>query len=150
MAVRENPPSGDHDAHAPTQSGTFVILQPLPLEVKCGGRKFRLQIETESVSGESRLFGVDTEAERHGCYSAYLIALPARRAVLEAKIVSQGIESQGRAAFGMFSQSPGTSFAAPYILPNSRWRRGIAVKRSRYACLRCCSSFCLRSSALSW
>jgi hypothetical protein len=89
---------------APSPSGRFVLLEPLPLEVLSFGRPYRLQIETESVSGESRLLGVDLTAERAGSYSAYLVATPARKATLEAKITFQGIESQGRAGFGMFTQ----------------------------------------------
>ena len=89
---------------APSPSGRFVLLEPLPLEVLSCGRPYRIQIETESVSGESRLLGVDLTAERAGSYSAYLVATPAREAALEARIISEGIESQGRAGFGMFSQ----------------------------------------------
>jgi len=56
------------------------------------------------VYGESRFLAVDMTAERAGLYSEFLIARPARRAVLEARTKVNVIESQGEAGFGMFGR----------------------------------------------
>lgn len=86
---------------APKDAGTFVLVAPVPLEVAWHDRRFRLQVESESISGECRLPAVDLAAER-GTYSAYLIAQPARESVLEAQMKGDGLKCQGRAGFALF------------------------------------------------
>jgi hypothetical protein len=105
MPVPSTPQPRYPGVREPTPTGTVVLLTPLPVTVDWEGRPYRLQIEQESVSGESRLLGVDVTAERAGSYSAFLVALPGRRPALEAKIRGDGIQAGGGLVTGSHAGS---------------------------------------------
>jgi hypothetical protein len=89
---------------APSSSGRFILLAPLPVEVDWAGKVFRLHMEQEPVSKELRLFAKDVEQERRGLYSAYLLASAGKERDLSRRIFIDGITCESRPGYGMFSQ----------------------------------------------
>jgi hypothetical protein len=88
--TRKNPPS----------SMSYVIFTDLPLEVRWGGRRFRLEVDVDSVSRKAGLFAVDLEDE---LCTPWLLTTAKDRQDLETRI-KHGFEPNGMPGVGILLQ----------------------------------------------